>query len=130
MVCQCSVQWFQQLPVGHPHGDHIEARLVHKYLVELVEDNNEVVLSYIPHIVQVFAVLLDNSTPPAGRLEQVVNLFDDEDTHSIDLVDDETRLRVIDLLKQMSSTMPADDFQQCIDPLPEDLQNALSKVLQ
>ena len=102
---------------------------MHKYLVELVEQNNEVILSYIPHIIQVFAVLLDNSTPPAGRAEQTVCLFDEEDTHSIDLIDDETRLRVIGLLKQMAETMPPSDFQECVTALPEDLQSSLAKVL-
>jgi hypothetical protein len=97
--------WLTWLPVVE---DKIESKVTYTQLCNFVESNNPHVLgqnySNIPKIVSIFALILDT-----------------------DLIDETTQQRVINILKHMRSSLPAETLQKAFSSLPPELQQKLQK---
>jgi len=102
--------WVQMLPLEY---DEVEARACHKHLCSFITRNNPHVfgnnLSNLPHLLVIFATILDSS--------------DDEEERLI-----EEKSLVINILKQMKLQM-GDHFMQAFHTLESDLQQTISQSL-
>ena len=115
---------------------------MHAQLIDMIEAQHPAILgegnSNMPKLIRILAILIDNSEVVVGGAAAVAvgeigraaqGFFKDEDSYNSDLVDGPTRERVVALLRQIQSSMPAEALSQCVSPLDEDLQLALQRAL-
>lgn len=99
--------WFNALPVT---GDYLEAQIVHKHFIELVQQNNPVILGQnLANLPQVLRVIANITLS--------------------ELVDEDTKKVIPVLLKQMQTALPAPVLQQAWGALTEEERKKLGETL-